>query len=47
MILGKLVERQSGRRLDEFAREQIFDVLGMTGAHFRPLELKPREPAAR
>jgi uncharacterized protein YbbC (DUF1343 family)/CubicO group peptidase (beta-lactamase class C family) len=41
MILGKLVERQSGRRLDEFARERIFDVLGMTGAHFRPLELKP------
>jgi len=38
LILGKLVERASGRRLDEFARERVFDVLGMKDAHFRPVE---------
>jgi uncharacterized protein YbbC (DUF1343 family)/CubicO group peptidase (beta-lactamase class C family) len=36
LILGKLVEQQSGQRLDQFAREQIFNVLGMKDAHFRP-----------
>jgi uncharacterized protein YbbC (DUF1343 family)/CubicO group peptidase (beta-lactamase class C family) len=38
LILGKLVERESGRRLDQFARERIFDVLAMKDTHFRPLE---------
>jgi CubicO group peptidase (beta-lactamase class C family) len=37
MILGKLVERQTGRPLDQFARERIFDVLGMHDTHFRPI----------
>jgi len=44
LILGKLVERTSGRRLDEFARERIFNVLGMKDAHFRPVE--PLHPGA-
>jgi uncharacterized protein YbbC (DUF1343 family)/CubicO group peptidase (beta-lactamase class C family) len=35
LILGKLVERVSGRRLDQFARERIFQVAGMDDAHFR------------
>ena len=36
VILAKLVERTSGQRLDEFAKDRIFDVLGMKDAHFRP-----------
>ncbi len=38
LVLGKLVERHSGKRLDTFAKERIFDVLGMADAHFRPLD---------
>ena len=38
LILGRLVERTSGRKLDEFAQERIFDVLGMKDAHFRRLD---------
>jgi uncharacterized protein YbbC (DUF1343 family)/CubicO group peptidase (beta-lactamase class C family) len=37
-ILGKLVEQISGQRLDRFAGERIFDVLGMKDAHFRPVD---------
>jgi uncharacterized protein YbbC (DUF1343 family) len=37
LILGKLVERVAGMPLDQFARERIFRVLGMTDAQFRPL----------
>jgi CubicO group peptidase (beta-lactamase class C family) len=37
-ILGRLVEKTSGQRLDRFAAERIFNVLGMTDAHFRRLE---------
>ncbi|MGC8640328.1 MAG: exo-beta-N-acetylmuramidase NamZ domain-containing protein [Isosphaeraceae bacterium] len=37
LILGKLVERISGQTLDRFASERIFQQLGMTDAHFRPL----------
>jgi uncharacterized protein YbbC (DUF1343 family)/CubicO group peptidase (beta-lactamase class C family) len=44
LILGRLVERVSGRSLDAFAEEQIFDVLGMNDAHFRPVE-PSRRPA--
>ena len=42
LVLGKLVERTSGRGLDAFAREQIFEVLGMKDTHFRPLESSRR-----
>src|SRR5262249_27168697 len=38
LVLGRLVELSSGRRLDEFAEERIFDVLGMKDAHFRRLD---------
>ena len=38
LILGRLVERTSGRALDELAQERIFDVLGMEDAHFRRLD---------
>jgi len=44
LILGKLVERTSRRRLDEFARERVFNVLGMKDAHFRLVE--PLHPGA-
>ena len=37
LVLGKLVERKSGRDLGAFARERIFEPLGMIDAHFRPL----------
>jgi uncharacterized protein YbbC (DUF1343 family) len=36
IILGKLVERVSGRPLDEFATEHIVKPLGMTDSGFRP-----------
>ena len=36
-VLGKLVERTSGRELAAFAREHIFEPLGMSDAHFRPV----------
>ena len=46
MVLGKLVERISGKPLDEFAREAIFGSLGME-ATFRPA-ISPRiAPTAR
>ncbi len=38
LILGRLVERIGGRRLDQFATERVFNVLGMKDAHFRPLD---------
>ena len=36
IILGKLVEKVSGMPLDQFARERVFQVVGMDDAHFRP-----------
>lgn len=36
LILGRLVERRSGRPLDRFAHENIFDPLGMADTGFRP-----------
>ncbi len=56
MILGRLVERQSGMTLDQFAKQRIFDVAGMTSAHFRPAgksvdvpvgRIAPTEPDAK
>ncbi len=40
LVLGRLVERRSGQRLDVFAREKIFEPLGMTDTHFRPINAK-------
>ena len=37
IILGKLVEKVSGKPLDVFAAERVFGPAGMTDAHFRPL----------
>lgn len=36
MTLGRLVERVSGRSLDQFARDEIFRPLGMNATGFRP-----------
>jgi len=38
MILGRLVERVSGQRLDKFACEYIFEPLGLRDTAFWPLE---------
>jgi uncharacterized protein YbbC (DUF1343 family)/CubicO group peptidase (beta-lactamase class C family) len=38
LILGRLVERISGERLDRFASKRIFDVLGMKDTRFRPMD---------
>lgn len=45
MLLGALVERVSGQRLDRFAQEHVFRPLGMDQTHFNPLDKQP-EPAA-
>lgn len=37
MLLGALVERVSGQRLDDYAREQVFRPLGMDDTDFRPI----------
>jgi uncharacterized protein YbbC (DUF1343 family)/CubicO group peptidase (beta-lactamase class C family) len=37
LVLGKLVERISGKPLDEFAQERIFAPLGMKDTDFRPI----------
>ena len=47
MILGKLVERVAGQSLDEFARQRIFQTVGMADAHFRPLKTSQRQELAR
>ncbi|WP_246196120.1 exo-beta-N-acetylmuramidase NamZ domain-containing protein [Aquisphaera giovannonii] len=48
IILGKLVERVSGRSLDRFAAERVFGPAGMAEAHFRPLGAAgPVPPAGR
>ena len=36
IVLGKIVELVSGKPLDEFARENIFEPLGMTQTRFKP-----------
>ena len=46
IVLGKVVERADGRGLDSFAREKIFQPLGMNDSHFRPLESSIPAPAA-
>jgi CubicO group peptidase (beta-lactamase class C family) len=37
MLLGAVVERVTGRRLDEVARDLVFEPLGMTATSFGPL----------
>jgi uncharacterized protein YbbC (DUF1343 family)/CubicO group peptidase (beta-lactamase class C family) len=46
LILGKLVERVSGRTLDRFVSERVFDMLGMKDTRFRPLEKPHPDDAA-
>ena len=51
MLLGELVRRISGRRLDRFARDQIFEPLGMFDTQFNPpvsvlSRVAPTEPCA-
>jgi CubicO group peptidase (beta-lactamase class C family) len=36
MLLGEIVQRVTGRPLDELARDRIFNPLGMTRSMFRP-----------
>ena len=38
IVLGKLVERVSGKPLDEFAEQEIFKPLGMNDTRFKPTE---------
>jgi CubicO group peptidase (beta-lactamase class C family) len=38
MVLGFLVERLSGERLDTFLHERVFEPLGMTNTFFRPVD---------
>lgn len=38
MLLGALVERISGERLDEFTRREVFEPLGMLRTRFGPVE---------
>jgi uncharacterized protein YbbC (DUF1343 family)/CubicO group peptidase (beta-lactamase class C family) len=43
IVLGEVVERVSGKPLDELARERVFKPLGMTATGFRPKgDLKDR-----
>ena len=46
-VLGELVRRVSGKRLDAFAAERIFRPLGMRDTHFRPAGGVFPVPAAR
>src|SRR5207244_11484058 len=42
-VLGDIVRRVSGERLDQYAKAQIFDPLGMKDTGFLPAEsLRPR-----
>src|SRR5581483_3153715 len=36
IVLGKLVEVVSGRPLDQFAQQEIYEPLGMTRTRFKP-----------
>jgi uncharacterized protein YbbC (DUF1343 family) len=47
MILGRIVERVSGRTLDQFAREQIFEPLVMNQTRFRPDDIDHIAPTEK
>ena len=42
ILLGRMIEQTSGRRLDEFCRTRIFEPLGMVDTAFGPLPASPR-----
>ncbi len=42
ILMGRMVERASGQRLDAFCQSRIFRPLGMTDTAFGPLEPSPR-----
>lgn len=42
ILLGKIVERVSGKSLDQFVEDEIFIPLGMTDTYYNPSELKFR-----
>lgn len=44
MLLGALVERISGQRLDEFIEQQLLQPLGLQATHFNPVG-RPARPA--
>lgn len=41
IVLTAIIERVSGMRLDDFARQQVFEPLGMTSTGFGPFEPGP------
>ncbi len=46
-VLGELVERISGERLDEYAAKHVFEPLGMKETGFRPLDPSPSSPSKK
>jgi uncharacterized protein YbbC (DUF1343 family)/CubicO group peptidase (beta-lactamase class C family) len=46
-VLGELVERVSGERLDEYAAKHVFAPLGMKETGFRPLDPSPSSPSRK
>ncbi len=46
-VLGELVERVSGERLDEYAAKHVFEPLGMKETGFRPLDPSPSSPSKK
>ena len=44
-VLGYLIERVSGQRLDEFLQDRLLDPLGMTDTHYWPPEPKQERRA--
>ena len=36
IIMGKIIERVTGKSLDDFCKKEIFDPLGMTSTYFNP-----------
>ena len=42
ILMGRMVERATGQRLDSFCRERIFEPLGMRDTAFGPLEPSPQ-----
>jgi uncharacterized protein YbbC (DUF1343 family)/CubicO group peptidase (beta-lactamase class C family) len=47
ITLGALVEKLSGLQLDDFARRQIFEPIGMNGASFNPSDTARAAPSDR
>ncbi len=41
MVLGRLVREVSGRRLDVFLRDELYEPLGLASTHFRPVAQGP------